>query len=97
VPGGAGVFEGLMVIFLRADIDSSALVPALIVYRLVYYLVPLSVALIGLMVDELHVHRDRTARVAARVGRLTEQVTPRVLAARAISLTGWIVPISFCA
>jgi phosphatidylglycerol lysyltransferase len=81
VPGGAGVFEGLMVIFLRADIDSSALVPALIVYRLVYYLVPLSVALIGLMVDELHVHRDRTARVAARVGRLTEQVTPRVLAA----------------
>ena len=81
VPGGAGVFEGLMVIFLRHDIDSSHLVPALIVYRLVYYLVPLGVALVGLMADALHVHRARTARVAARVGRLTEQVTPRVLAA----------------
>ena len=81
VPGGAGVFEGLMVIFLRDDIDSSALVPALIVYRLVYYLVPLSIALIGLLADELRVHRTRTARLAARVGRLTEQITPRVLAA----------------
>lgn len=81
VPGGAGVFEGLMVLFLRSSIDSSVLVPALIVYRLVYYLLPLTIALLGLMADELHSRRAQTARVAAHVGRLTEQFTPRVLAA----------------
>ena len=81
VPGGAGVFEGLMVFFLRSSIDPSDLVPALIVYRVVYYLVPLGIALIGLMVHELHSRRAQTARVAAHVGRITEQITPRVLAA----------------
>jgi len=80
VPGGAGVFEGLMVIFLRPYIDPADLVPALVVYRLVYYVVPLCVALIGLVADELHFHRARTVRVAARMGRLTEQITPRALA-----------------
>jgi len=37
------VFEGLMVLLLRPYIDSTDLVPALIVYRLVYYLVPLGI------------------------------------------------------
>ena len=81
VPGGAGVFEGLMVLLLQPFIDSSALVPALIVYRLVYYLIPLGLALTGLMADELHSRRAQTARVAARVGRFTERFTPRLLAA----------------
>jgi phosphatidylglycerol lysyltransferase len=81
VPGGAGVFEGLMVLLLQPYIDSSDLVPALIVYRLVYYVIPLGLALIGLVADEVHSRRAQTARVAARVGRLTEQFTPRVLAA----------------
>jgi phosphatidylglycerol lysyltransferase len=80
VPGGAGVFEGLMVLLLRPYMDSAAVVPALIVYRLVYYVVPFAIALLGLAADELHSRRADTARMAGRVGRLAERITPRVLA-----------------
>jgi phosphatidylglycerol lysyltransferase len=80
VPGGAGVFEGLMILLLKPYFDSTQLVPALIVYRVVYYLVPLAVALVGLLADELRVRRAHTARVAAWMGTAAERVTPRVLA-----------------
>ena len=81
VPGGLGVFEGLMVVLLRPYVDSSQLLPALVVYRAVYYLLPLTVALLVLVADELHHRRDRVARAGATLGRLSEQLTPQVLAA----------------
>ena len=81
VPGGVGVFEGLIVLFLGPYVDSARLVPALLVYRLVYYVCPLAVALVGLAVHELHRERARLRLAAAGVGRLAERVTPRALAA----------------
>ena len=45
VPGGVGVFEGLMVLLLKPYLTSGELLPALVVYRAVYYLLPLAVAL----------------------------------------------------
>jgi phosphatidylglycerol lysyltransferase len=81
VPGGVGVFEGLMVVLLGPLIPSSALLPALIAYRAIYYLLPLSIAAVALVADELRQRRSQAARVAATLGWLTEQLTPRVLAA----------------
>lgn len=81
VPGGTGVFEGLMVLLLKPFISSTALLPALIAYRAVYYLLPLSVAALGLVADELHQRRSQAARLGAALGWLTEQLTPQVLAA----------------
>jgi phosphatidylglycerol lysyltransferase len=46
----------------------------------VYYLMPLSVALIALVVDDVHQRRAQAAEVGAVLGRVTEQFTPRVLA-----------------
>ena len=60
---------------------STELLPALIAYRAVYYLLPLSVAAVGLVADELHQRRSQAARLGAALGWLTEQLTPRVLAA----------------
>jgi phosphatidylglycerol lysyltransferase len=80
VPGGVGVFEGLMVLMLRPYLRSGQLLPALVVYRAVYYLLPLGVALIGLVADEVRQHRTPAARVGAALGELTEQLAPRVLA-----------------
>lgn len=79
VPGGVGVFEGLMVLLLKPYLTSGQLVPALVVFRAVYYLMPLGLALIGLVVDEARQRRVQAARAAAVLGRLTEQLTPRVL------------------
>jgi phosphatidylglycerol lysyltransferase len=80
VPGGLGVFEGLMVLLLKPYLHSSQLLPALVVYRAVYYLLPLTVALLVLVGDELHERRSHVARVSATLGRLSERLTPRVLA-----------------
>ena len=80
VPGGVGVFEGLMILLLTPYLPSEALLPPLIVYRAVYYLLPLAVALIVLVADELSQRREQAARVGAAFDWLTEQLTPRVLA-----------------
>jgi phosphatidylglycerol lysyltransferase len=80
VPGGIGVFEGLMILLLAPYVPSSALLPALIVYRAIYYLLPLGVALVVLVADELSQRRAQAARVGAAFDWLTEQLTPHVLA-----------------
>ena len=81
VPGGIGVFEGVMVLLLAPFIDSGRLLPSLVVYRVVYYLLPLCVALLGLVADEVRQQRAHAARVGALLGQLTEILTPRLLAA----------------
>jgi len=80
VPGGVGVFEGLMVLMLNPYFESAELVPALVVFRAVYYFAPLSVALVLLVGDEFRQRRAHAARVTAYLGRLTEQLAPMVLA-----------------
>ena len=81
VPGGVGVFEGLMVLLLGPYLPSTEVLSALVVFRAVYYLLPLSVALVGLVADEAWERRAHVGRVTAAAGRVTEQVTPRLLAA----------------
>lgn len=80
IPGGVGVFEGLMVLLLKPFLTSGQLLPALVVYRAVYYFLPLAVASVGLVVDEMRRRRVPAAHVSAALGRLTEQLAPRVLA-----------------
>jgi phosphatidylglycerol lysyltransferase len=80
VPGGMGVFEGLMVLLLKPFLSPAQLLPALVVYRVIYYLVPLAIALVVLVADELRQRREQTARAAAFLGWLSEEITPRVLA-----------------
>ena len=80
VPGGVGIFEGLMVILLKPFLSSAELLPALVVYRLVYYVLPLAVALVALVADELRQRREHAARAGAFLGWLSEEIAPRVLA-----------------
>lgn len=67
VPGGAGVFEAV-VLTLLATGDASqrtALIAALVMYRVVYYLLPLAGALLVAAVAELRPRRHR--RIAAAI------------------------------
>jgi phosphatidylglycerol lysyltransferase len=79
VPGGLGVFEGLLMVLLKPYLSSGELLPPLLVYRAVYYLLPFIVALLGLVIDEFRQRRAQAARVTAVVGQLTDQITPRLL------------------
>jgi phosphatidylglycerol lysyltransferase len=66
VPGGLGVFEFTFVALLSGYIEPTRLLSAVIVFRIVYYLFPLAVALLLLAANELARGRTRLAR-AARV------------------------------
>ena len=79
VPGGLGVFETLLLLLLKPYVPSDQVVPALVVYRLIYYLTPLSAAMVVLVVDELRQRRTQARRLGAAIGLATEQVTPRVV------------------
>lgn len=52
-PGGLGVFEGIFVFLLTGEHASGEMLAALIVYRAIYYLLPLAVASALLLVFEL--------------------------------------------
>jgi phosphatidylglycerol lysyltransferase len=80
VPGGLGVFDGLMVLLLAPWLSSGQVLPSLAVYRAVYYFLPLVIAVTGLVVDEARARRAAAARIGGVLGRLTEELTPRVLA-----------------
>ena len=80
VPGGVGVFEGLMVLLLKPRLGSGQLLPALVVYRVVYYLLPFVMALVALLVDEVGQRREHARRLGAFFGRASDAITPRALA-----------------
>ena len=66
VPGGMGVFESVMVLLLSPYLDSSAVLPALVVFRATYFLAPLIIALVALVIDEAWQRRSHVVRAAAR-------------------------------
>ncbi|HSD26660.1 MAG TPA: bifunctional lysylphosphatidylglycerol flippase/synthetase MprF [Vicinamibacteria bacterium] len=80
VPGGLGVFDTLMVLALRPYLPAASVLPALVLYRAVYYLIPLAVALALLVVDEVRERRAHIARVGGALGTVTRAVAPRLLA-----------------
>ena len=71
-----------MVLLLKPFLGSGQVLPALVVYRAVYYLLPLSVALVALMADQLRLShsRLRTLLDGAYAGHMAERLLPRVLA-----------------
>ncbi len=84
VPGGIGVFEGLMVLllgpFFTTSFTPAQLLPSLVAYRAVYYLLPLCAALVALLVDEVWQRRSHVARITAYFDRASEELMPRLLA-----------------
>ncbi|MBB4636348.1 bifunctional lysylphosphatidylglycerol flippase/synthetase MprF [Longimicrobium terrae] len=80
VPGGVGVFEGTMIILLGPYLTPSQIISSLVVYRLIYYIAPLSVALVILVADEVRLRRQQFARFGTWFGNVSQQLAPRVLA-----------------
>jgi phosphatidylglycerol lysyltransferase len=79
VPGGLGVFESVVVLALRNVAPPSAVVPALIVYRAIYYVAPFGAAAIGLGAYELARRRAAVAAVIRKAGKWVPGTVPYVL------------------
>jgi phosphatidylglycerol lysyltransferase len=78
VPGGIGVFEAVILAIVPGD--RSTVFAALIVYRLIYYLLPLGVAAVMLaLVEGARLHRPLVAGMTL-VHRLSRALAPPLLA-----------------
>ena len=79
VPGGVGVFETVFLLalpqFLTAD-----LVAALVLFRIVYYLIPFGLALLLLASRELVEHQRPITLVARRIGGSLRSLFPQASA-----------------
>ncbi len=80
VPGGLGIFEGAMVLLLAPYLPADRLIAALLLYRLVYYIVPLTLAFLLLLVDELRNRRAQLTRIGTSLAAYSVQLAPRGLA-----------------
>ncbi len=66
VPGGLGVFESVLLLLLHTR-ETATLLGAVLAFRLIYYVVPLTVALVMIATQALATHGDRLRRVT-RIG-----------------------------
>jgi phosphatidylglycerol lysyltransferase len=80
VPGGLGVFETVILLLLSGRLEKSAMVGSLVLYRLVYYLLPFAAATALLALHELTEKRHVLKRFGVTFGKWSSMVTPHVLA-----------------
>lgn len=79
VPGGLGVMEAILLHTLAPQ-DPAAVMGALVVFRLTYYLLPLVLAIALLAGHEASLRWQTVTRYAGWFGRWAPEVVPRVLA-----------------
>jgi len=79
VPGGLGVFEGILLTLLPS-VPASAFFAALIAYRVIYYVLPLVFAAILLGGHEALERRESIAKVGRLFGSWVPEVAPMILA-----------------
>ncbi|EAQ82316.1 bifunctional lysylphosphatidylglycerol flippase/synthetase MprF [Blastopirellula marina] len=79
VPGGIGVFE-LVILTLTASTAKDDVVAALLVFRVIYYLLPLFAAIVLLGGQEYRAHRQHVDPMALQAVRIAAAVLPTLLA-----------------
>ncbi len=84
VPGGLGVFESIMLISFP-EIPADALLSSMLIYRGIYYLLPLSLAAILLAVNELQQKKSLVVKVVQQADRWWGVMIPPLLAATTLT------------
>ncbi|MGA7105699.1 MAG: bifunctional lysylphosphatidylglycerol flippase/synthetase MprF [Candidatus Deferrimicrobiaceae bacterium] len=80
VPGGLGVFETVLLLLLSPRVGRDSLVGAMLVFRVVYYLLPLALAAMAIGVHETVQRKEAVLRAARVSGAWSSRITPTVLA-----------------
>lgn len=84
VPGGLGVFESLVLFLLRNRLPTADLLGALLAYRLIYYLLPLTLATIALGLYELRSYQERVLWLPRIIGPWAPTLLPHLAALMAL-------------
>ncbi len=78
VPAGAGVLEFVLLLLL-APSKPAAMLGSMLAFRVVYYLLPLALAMVLLAAHEIAVRRQAVGRLTTAVGRWAPAVAPPLL------------------
>lgn len=92
VPGGIGVFEGLMLLQLP-NIPKADLLGAMLLFRVIYYAIPLLFALLMLSIQEAAARQHKLKAITAHAEVWIGQAAPQALGA-VIFLMGAVLLIS---
>jgi phosphatidylglycerol lysyltransferase len=79
VPGGLGVLDTTLVVLLRPYVAADQAVAALLLYRLVYYLIPMAAAGAVLVAFEGWQRREQITRTGAAAAQVGGALVPRLL------------------
>ena len=79
VPGGLGVFESVMLLYLSNFMAGSAVLGILVVYRIIYYILPLLAAVVVLAYQEYLVNRRKVRSLGQKAASWIPRVVPHVL------------------
>lgn len=102
VPGGIGVFESVMIAALPAGVSVEHAATALLLFRMIYYLVPFGVAMLAISVNEARLASGPIARFLRRhtgemsdtmvpVSRAMSGVAPAAMGTMVIGLGIWMI------
>jgi len=80
VPGGLGVFESLMLLFLSPALAADAIMGSLVAFRILYYIIPLVAALLLFTGHEMLRKKQQLAKVFLFSQRWLTIVTPHFMA-----------------
>jgi phosphatidylglycerol lysyltransferase len=79
VPGGLGVFESVMLVYLTNFMPGSKVLGILVVYRIIYYIIPLLGALIVLGYQEYKVNKQKVEEFREKAAHWVPRVVPQVM------------------
>jgi phosphatidylglycerol lysyltransferase len=89
VPAGIGVFETVMIATLGSRIGTDAVLAALVAYRIIYYVLPLLIAILLVTASELrHV---AASPLSAGIARTAGRLAPPLLATLALVLGAMLI------
>jgi len=80
VPGGIGIFEAIILVFLAPFFSASAILGSLVAFRVIYYLLPLLVAIVLLGTHEVIEKREGVVKAWKIFGRWAPGIAPQLLA-----------------
>jgi len=78
VPGGLGVFESVMLLMLTPYANGSGLISALLLFRFIYYLLPLGLALVAIGVFEVYSRKADIARATSAIPKTVALMIPQI-------------------
>jgi phosphatidylglycerol lysyltransferase len=85
VPGGLGVFETMFMLLLHGQAPAESLFGALLVFRVIYYLIPLGLSVIILVVHELYIRKEAIRGVSKVVSKWATTIIPYIFAVAVFS------------